>query len=664
MLKPVSMSRVLLVGPRDELEETINKLYDLKLLHIVDHKAGAEGLELGRPLSRASEASEVLVKLRSISSILQVDEKPSQLSEVKLAEAREQATSLEINISEADADRKKIQALLTDISAKITEISPFAQLPLSLSDYRGYENLAVFVGRVPREITGLDSVAGEHEAFTAPGLIAVFVAKSSTDALREYLNQNGFSSLTVPQGEGQPKDILSNLEEEKAKWEKRLQEIEANLTSLRGKYATFLASARAHLEIEVEKAEAPLRFAVTEHSFIAEGWVPRESLPELKKQMEQVPGMYADEVEVDEHSAEPPTLLRNVKIFRPFEMLVNLFGVPSYHEIDPTFVMAIVFPILFGIMIGDAGYGLAWLVFGAIILRKWARQPGDFRDLVIAIMAGGFWSLIFGVFVFAEAFGVPFHAPTGPITDPQVFAKQFSWSYMLGFNIPIHALLEKLTDVKDFIVISIIAAYIHLGVGYILGILDEIGHSIKHAIAKGAWFSVLTSIFLVIIVRTSRLNVGRFVWDVIFGWFPRGGITLPAVGFSPQNPIPYLAIVMGLIGAVVIVAIEGIQAMEIFGLLANVISYARLAGVGVAKAAMAFALNTIVLTSFIYAWVFGGSIISLIVGLLIAVISQLLLFFLGAISASIQAIRLNYVEFFLKFYRGVGGLFRPFGAKS
>lgn len=658
------MSRVIVVGPWDELEETINKLYDLKLIHLVDHKAGTDGLELGKPLPRASEASETLVKLRSISSVLQVTEKPSLQTPVDLKEAREKAASLEINISEAEADRKKLQSLLSDLSANITELTPFAQLPLALADYRGYENLVALVGRVLREITGLDSVTTDYEVFSSPEIIAVFVSADSAEKISDYLNQRGFNALSIPEGEGQPRDILKNLQAEREKSEKRLHEIEANLASLREKYATFLTSAKAHLEVEVEKAEAPLRFAVTDHTFIAEGWVPKESFPEMKKQVELLPDLYADEVEANEHGDEPPTLLRNVKVFRPFEMLVNLFGVPAYHEIDPTFVMAIVFPILFGLMIGDAGYGISWLLFGAYILRKWAKQPGDFRNLVIAIMWGGFWSFIFGFLVFAEAFGVPFHAPQGPVTSAQQFAQQFSWSTMLGFNVPIYAQLEKLTDVKDFIVISIIAAYIHLGVGYIIGFFDELGHSVKHLLVKATWFSILTAIFVTIIVRTSRLRVGQFVWNYVFGWFPRAGLALPQIGFTAQNPVPYLAIGIGIVGVTIIFVLEGVAGLEVFGLLANVISYARLAGVGVAKAAMAFALNTIILTSFIYPWTVGGSFLYLIIGLLVAVVAQMLLFFLGAISASIQAIRLNYVEFFLKFYRGVGGLFRPFGAKS
>src|SRR5712692_5000832 len=187
------MSRVILVGPRDELEETINKLYDLKLIHIVDHKAGEEGLELGKPLPSASEASEVLVKLRSVSSILNVTEKPTEETPINFKDAREEATTLEAKISEADAERKKIQSQLSDLSAKITELAPLAQLPLTLADYRGYQSITVLVGKTPREITGLDSVTTEYEAYSAPGILAAFVANNDADKMREYMNQRGFN---------------------------------------------------------------------------------------------------------------------------------------------------------------------------------------------------------------------------------------------------------------------------------------------------------------------------------------------------------------------------------------------------------------------------------------------------------------------------------------
>ena len=112
------MTRALIVGPRDNLEATVENLYNLKLVHIVDHREGEEGLEIGRPLPTASEASEILVKLRSIASALQLEEtKPASTEEVA-GDLREKILSLELNISEEDAARKKTQALLQDLNRK------------------------------------------------------------------------------------------------------------------------------------------------------------------------------------------------------------------------------------------------------------------------------------------------------------------------------------------------------------------------------------------------------------------------------------------------------------------------------------------------------------------------------------------------------------------
>src|SRR5438552_1150990 len=392
MLRPVPMTRALIVGPRNDLEATVESLHDLKLLHIVDHREGEEGLEIGRPLPAASEASEILVKLRSIASILQL-EAPKRPPEEPVPEGdiRERILALELNISEEDAAKKKTQALLQDLNRKVDELRPFALLPLSLSDYRGYDSLEVFVGKVAGEVEGLDAVTLDYEAFSAPGLLAVFV----TELEHDHASQPG--------GEGSTDD--------------------------------------------------------------------------------------------------PPVLLRNAKPLRPFEMLVTLFSTPNYREIDPTFILTFTFPIFFGLMVGDAGYGIAWLALGLWLVRICRKEPGrqlflgitasePFRDLVIAITWGGFWSLLFGLFFFGEAFGIPFHHAA--LANSRVAL--LDWSAILGFNIPLHAQLEKLDQVTDFIVLSIVAAYVHLAIAYVVGFVNDVGHNKRHSLGKIAWLLILTGL--------------------------------------------------------------------------------------------------------------------------------------------------------------------------
>ena len=670
------MSRALIVGSRDALPQAVETLYGLKLLHIMDHHEGEDDLALGTPLPTAAEASEILVKTRSIASILQVqeergEERPDEPADRDL---KTKILSLELSISEEDASRKKIQALLGDLNRKVEEVTPFAQLPLELSDYRGYDTLEVFVGKVQREIIDLGTVTADYEAFEAPGFLAVFVAKDQAGAMRDFLAQRGFASVAIPEGDAHPREILADLLAERERWEKRLKEIDEGLATLRTRYAGFLAAAKLHLEVEVEKAEAPLRFAVTDHTFVADGWVPTADFTQMKARMEQLPGVFVEQLPEpkEEHEApesEPPVRLRNPRPVRPFETLVNLFGTPSYKEIDPSLLVASVFPIFFGIMVSDAGYGLAWVLFGTWAVTRYLKSP-FWKDVITAITWGGFWAFIFGMFVFAEAFGIPFHAPAGATTP----AAAFNWSdNILHVNIPIYPIMDKLTQVPDFIVLAVIAAYIHLGIGFIAGFFDEIHHSVKHAVGKAAWFLILTGLVLMMIARAARWSVdaeGRVplayaIWHGPLAWIPHDGVVMDSVGFMATNPIPNVALYLMVVGILVMLASEGfLHIMEVFGLLANTISYARLAGIGVAEEAVTLALNSIILGGLIIPWSQGSSFGYLIAGLVLFGAAQIILFLLYAISATIQSIRLNYVEFFLKFYKGTGTLFHPFGERA
>ncbi len=159
-------------------------------------------------------------------------------------------------------------------------------------------------------------------------------------------------------------------------------------------------------------------------------------------------------------------------------------------------------------------------------------------------------------------------------------------------------------------------------------------------------------------------TLGYAIWNDVLGWVPRAGLVQASFGFTETNPIPYVALAMLGVGLVMMLVTEGfLHIMEIFGLLANVVSYARLAGIGVAEETVIFALNSLALTYFLFPWIDSGNVIGLVVGLAIVGAANFLLFILSTISGAIQSVRLNYVEFFLKFYKGSGTMFRPFGER-
>ncbi len=195
MLRPEPMARVLVVGPKDALARVIETLYDLKLVHLVDHHGEDDTIGIGKPLPQAAEVSEQLVKLRSIANILQVEEAKEAEAAPAAVDIRQQIATLELNLREDDEARKRIESLLQDLDRRMAELRPFAALRLPLETYRGYDSLEVLVGRVTDDVRGLDTVAPANETVTAEGLVAVFVPKDQADGARTYLGRFGFTPI-------------------------------------------------------------------------------------------------------------------------------------------------------------------------------------------------------------------------------------------------------------------------------------------------------------------------------------------------------------------------------------------------------------------------------------------------------------------------------------
>ena len=131
---------------------------------------------------------------------------------------------------------------------RIEELRPFASLGLPLETYRGYESLAVFVGRIQREPElppGLPS-----EVFQAPGVIAVFVPKTESERALAALSRVGFTQLDIPAGEGEPQSLLDSATADRDKWKERLKEIQGRLDKLRERFAGFVVAAEEALEVE------------------------------------------------------------------------------------------------------------------------------------------------------------------------------------------------------------------------------------------------------------------------------------------------------------------------------------------------------------------------------------------------------------------------------
>jgi V/A-type H+-transporting ATPase subunit I len=326
-----------------------------------------------------------------------------------------------------------------------------------------------------------------------------------------------------------------------------------------------------------------------------------------------------------------PVLLRHSRCLRPFEMLVSTYGVPHYREFEPTAFVAISYLLMFGMMFGDVGHGLVLCLGG---LSAWFLNRGrKMRDFGVLLAFGGLASIVFG-FVYGSCFGL------------ESFHQYALWHDPLEGN-PIH--LIQLTIGFGVMMISLgIALNIinRFRSGDILGgFLDRFG------VVGGLfyWGALMLATKLSVMQAHGLTNLAI----VLF-------LALPLVGWTLKGPLEYArhrhegkATEPGenLLTAAVESLVSAFEA--VLSYLANTVSFVRLAAYAMSHAALlaaAFAMAATVRNLEI-----GGFL-----SVLIIVLGNALAIVLEGIIASVQALRLEYYEFFGKFFSGTGNAFVPF----
>jgi V/A-type H+/Na+-transporting ATPase subunit I len=668
------MSRILVVGTKDKLPAAIELLYGLENVHVVDFSPDEEGFTLGSPLAAASDASHKLLKLRSMEKDLEVD--PRAKFKEKFPESKI-APHLDTSINEIEKEmqgtvssKAAIQARKAEAESKKLILEPFRSIDLDLSMYKGYQTIEVFAGHIRSnpEAALKDALQGEYEIFTNPEgtFITLFAPLTRADEAQRVLVQNGYTEVPVPEGSGKPDQMLSALEAEIESNGKELEEVEKNLGQLREKHANFIMATEEYLGIIVEKAELPLRMGASEHSFVLEAWVPTAEFDSVSKafadkfQEDIFVERLEDKTRVEEHesedeirmeggmetseavavplSEETPVKTNHGKTVGRFSFFTKLLSTPRYNEIDPTITVAIFFPMFFGLMVGDVGYGIPFLALGWLGLRK--TKSKEWRAISTMLFYGGIWAIIFGVFLFGDMLGIEFIAR---------HANELSWAGLLGIDIPkvLFSLgdfslqlgyFTKLGDVKILLYISLWIGIAHLLLGLSLGFYNmTLRHGLKHAmLEKGSWIMIMVGFALVALI---------VMIDVLIRGNP----------LEFTSPTFLIGIVLLAVGALLAVKGEGGKAIiELPEVMSNVLSYTRLIAIGMSKAGMALAFNFIAIEL-----IAPGGGIMLVLGLLVFIIGHLMIFILAIISAGLHSIRLQYVELFTKFYEGGGLEFNP-----
>ena len=651
MFTPEQMSRILIAAPRDVMVPVISELHRWRLFHIEDFVEDDheeyEGYRIGIPVEGAGETSKELLRLRSVTSAFSIrpdDIEPSQkLSAARLKDQIEtELPAIEGEVEELLATRSGLENQVKELEQKIDQLAPFTGVPIDLSLLYGYRTISVLAGAVPKKV----EIGAPHEEYyvgsKTGNLLIVAVPNEYRPDVERTLLDAQFQAVAVPQESGLAAERIAEYSARLDAIRREMDEVSSRIDALREKHAGFLVACDELLSMDVERAEAPLRFATTDHAFIAEGWVPSESVATLSESIAGVSGQraFVTELPIDKSRDVVPVEYHNVSFARPSQLLLDVYSRPKYTEIDPTLLVSIVFPIFFGLILGDVGYGLILLVM-SLALRKFMKGD-DMKMLLTVLRNASISSIIFG-FLYSEFLGFPI--PGVPSTLP---ARHLNIGGEAGGHGP---------AVPELMIMSVWIGIAYITLGRILGIVnharqDHGSHRIFAILANLGWIMVMWGILLMI-------------WSA----FPMP-LMPDLTGFPPLILGLSLPAVMGavviVLGVVFIAKESALEIVELPTILSHVLSFARLVGVGLSSVAIAMVVNFIAIGLIIepqleQLTIFG--VIIIIVGVVVFLIGHLLNTILGMLGGGLQSLRLHYVEFFTKFYKGGGKKYSPFGMK-
>ncbi len=715
MFLPARMTRLVMGGHKDRMEDVIGLLHQEGILHMEDYEDPTGTTSIGTPLPAGDEASALLVRVRGLLKTLDaekatikalVTDHPAQdLAEAEeaLAPTLEALAQTRVERGQADSER---QAL-----------TPYENMDVDLGALYGLKSVQVYLGMTrddPRAAFLSSGMGHEVQVEPAGGryAVAVVVRKDDAPAADKILSEVGYAAANLPEAQGTPAQRIAELDALLGGLDERLQALEGDAAKMRESWGGRLKGLEQHLMVEVDRTQAPLHFAVTATTFHAEGWVPRKKVNRLQN---AIAAQFGDSIYVedlgdgpkgehghDDHdhhdvaaADEAPILLENPKLAKPYEFFLGLLGKPRYGEIDPTKLMLLFFPLFFGLMVGDVAVGLIIFIVGMLLKKRYVFGMGG-PAVGKALMAGGFMAMLVGLLIFGEALGLHF-----VVDEYAIEHDEFSWEVIIygketvlaGGGFPTEGFIHKTVAAKHGGAADVAHAAAMSGEFVPLAVEGEEtgislkGHGTTHLSVNG-WFnlgyyskihdiqalliwSVLIGVVHVVIglllgVRNVRVAHGTALaiqekasWLMILAAVP-----FLAIGAMNGNNIMLAAaggvFVLGVgllwVGTAKVLGVGFVAVLEVPGLFGNLLSYTRLAAIGASKAGMVIAFNSIGLL------LSGGEINGL--WWLAYAGGFLLIVPLSILAGTLQSLRLQFVEFFSKFYTGGGRPYVAFGRRA
>ena len=651
MFTPERMHQLNVMVFETEVDDVAKSIVRLGILHLVqldDAEPWIEQLgqfEAGKVSSKIDRLYNRVTNLMKDLGIreLPLEEGDTKLLETSIADFEEMETEideLEKRVEGLVLRRKELEVHLERMQGILNEVSPLTELGLP-PGHAPYTFLEVRYGMVSAE--SLELIREKTAALAAvvipltqrDGKEFVLLIGLKTDRLKlkRILRDAAFEDIEMPAGEEAREEaglVTGELEERIEKIKEQIDELKEQLSAISEEYAPILTGFNRSLRVAEMLLKVKSYLKKTRKTYIFSGWIPSDRKRDVEGEIlraargraiveiispEEITGVKGGEMKV-------PVMLKNPGFFRPFEMLVSSYGLPEYKFVDPTVFVAISFLIMFGMMFGDVGHGLAIVALGAAALRlPIDRIPVGrlvrLRPVAPFLLGAGLASVGFGL-LYGEAFGPTGLVPTlwlHPLDEPEslLLAGLVVGGCLLSITFvfaTVNRWREGGSPVALYATSGIAGALLFAGaVGVVAGVASSVEPLWRIGVGIGAIGVLLT----------------------FLGLFARAGHGASAVAEA---------------------SVETFDAVLRIG--SNTVSFARLAAFGLTHAV----ITGVVWDGTVNLWD-RASIVAGVAAIALFTVGNLGAFALGALVAAVQALRLEYYEMFSRLFASEGRPFEP-----
>ena len=542
----------------------------------------------------------------------------------------------EDTLAQVESKTTVIEGKLAALDAETSELKSNKSLANRLSNFdmdlallKDSKYTSTTVGRINAESASeikneLSNLTDELEVFTVPmddkegEIITVVTLKEFSDDVYSTLRKFDFEKIEIGDVEGTPQHIISKADSRLLTIESERDSVKKELRAVAEQWDDEILALKEQLENEKEKNEILSSFVQTNDAYVLEAWVPVKDTEKVEQLVEKSSDGHCafETIEVEGTDDEDvPVLQQNGWYSKPFEYLVDMYSPVRYNAMDPTIFVAITFPFFFGFCLTDAIYGLVVSLIGVVLLKGLGKVKESMHSFGWILIWSGLWAFILGMIT------------NGFIGD---FPERIA-----GFRLPtVFGPVEAFKNPQNILIIAIAIGLLYVNIGFVLGAINNFRYGrVKEAIGSQlCWFVFEAGIALIAL-----------------------GYVMPAIGM----------IGMALGGVLVLITIGlliwangAYGVMDIFGFMGDVLSFARLLALCLATGGIAMTVN-------ILAVMVNGMVpaVGIILAIIVFIGGHIANFAFQVLGAFINALRLNYVEFFAQFFEEGKGKFEAFKAK-